>query len=275
MKSASLLNMTPSSFKSSWTLLLSLSLLSCTVVPDSGRQQFNLYDSPEKQAELAQLGFDEFNKLKRSKKLSNNATYNAQVRRVGKRLSRVMPVPNARWEFVVFDDPEANAFALPGGKVGVNSGLFQVSQTDAGLATIIGHEVAHVVANHAGERMTGGLATAIAGAAAYGIINQNTDMSTGQRAATVGAIGAAGTLNTLRFSRGQELEADQLGTLYMARAGYDPREAVDLWKRFANYKNRQGNSQKPEFLSTHPLDSTRISALENFIPRAMAEYNNQ
>lgn len=263
------------SLKYTWPLLLGLSFVSCTVVPDSGRQQFNLYDSPEKQAELAQLGFDEFNKLKRSKKLSKNSNYNAQVRRVGKRLSRVMPVPNARWEFVVFDDPEPNAFALPGGKVSVNSGLFQVSQSDAGLATIIGHEVAHVVANHAGERMTGGLATAIAGAAAFGIINQNSDLSAGQRAATAGAIGAAGTLNTLRFSRGQELEADQLGALYMARAGYDPRESVKLWKRFANYKYQLGNSQKPEFLSTHPLEHTRIVALEKFIPRAMAEYNNR
>ena len=248
---------------------------SCTVVPDSGRQQFNLYHSPEKQAQLARMGFDEFNKLKHSKKISTNALYNAQVRRVGKRLSRVMPVPNAQWEFVVFDDPEANAFALPGGKVGINAGLFQVTQSDAGLATVIGHEVGHVVANHAGERLTGNMATAIVGAAAYGVINQNTDLSTGGQAATAAAIGAAGTLNSLRFSRAQELEADRLGALYMARSGYDPRESVKLWKRFANYKQSKSNGQKPEFLSTHPLDSTRISALENFLPRAMEEYQRR
>jgi len=259
------------------TILCAISCITstCTVVPDNGRQQFNLYHSPEKQAELAQMGFDEFNKLKQSKKLSTNASYKAQVRRVGHRLSRVMPVPNAQWEFVVFDDPEPNAFALPGGKVGVNTGLFQVSQTDAGLAAVIGHEVAHVVANHAGERMTGSLATAIAGAAAYGMINKNTDMSTTGKLATAGAIGAVGTLNTLRFSREQELEADQLGALYMARADYDPRESVNLWKRFANYKQQKNASQKPEFLSTHPLDATRINALESFLPRAMAEYQNR
>lgn len=256
-----------------WILLPTLAIFSCTVVPDSGRQQLNLYNSPEKQAELAGMGFDQFNKLKQSKKLSTNADYKAQINRVGGRLSRVMPVPNAQWEFVVFDDPVPNAFALPGGKVGVNSGLFQITRTDAGLATVIGHEVAHVVANHAGERMTGNLATAIAGAAAYGIITGNSDMSTGQRAATAGAIGAAGTLHTLRFSRGQELESDRLGTLYMARAGYDPREAVDLWKRFAAYKQQNDSGGKPEFLSTHPLDATRISALEQFMPQALAEYH--
>jgi len=258
-----------------WALILALSIFSCTVVPDSGRQQFNLYHSPERQAELAQMGFDQFKKLKQSKKLSTNTAHNAQVQRVGKRLSRVMPVPNAQWEFVVFDDPEPNAFALPGGKVDVNSGLFQITLTDAGLATVIGHEVAHVVANHAGERMTGNLATAIARAAAYGVINSNKDLSTGQRAATAGAIGVVGTLSTLRFSRRQELEADRLGALYMARADYDPRESVKLWKRFANYKQSKGSEKKPEFLGTHPLDSTRISSLENFLPRAMAEYRNR
>lgn len=255
-----------------FAVLLALPLFSCTVVPDSGRQQLNLYSSPEKQAKLAQMGFDEFNKLKQSKKLSRNSAYKEQVRRVGKRLSHVMPVPNAQWEFIVFDDPEPNAFAFPGGKVGVNSGLFQITKTDAGLATVIGHEVAHVVANHAGERMTGNIATAIAGAAAYGIIASNTDMSTGQRAATAGAIGGVGTLNSLRFSRGQELEADRLGALYMARAGYDPREAVNLWIRFANFKLSRGGGRKPEFLSTHPLDNTRINALKQFLPRALAEY---
>jgi len=221
------------------------------------------------------MGFDQFKKLKETKKLSTNASYNAQIQRVGKQLSRVMPVPNAQWEFVVFADPVPNAFALPGGKIGVNSGMFQISRTDAGLAAIIGHEVAHLVANHAGERLTGNLATAIAGAAAFGIIDHNTNMSTGGRVATASAIGAAGTLHTLRFSREQELEADRLGALYMARVGYDPRESVKLWKRFANYQQQKGSSWKPEFLRTHPLGATRISALENFLPRALAEYSNR
>lgn len=249
-------------------LLAGLIAVACTTVPDTGRQQFNVLNPGEE----ARLGFTEFEKMKQSKAVSRNPAYNAAVQRVGSRLSQVMPVPNAQWEFVVFEDPTPNAFALPGGKVGVHTGLFQITQDDAGLAAVIGHEVAHVVARHSGERMTQSLASAATAAIASEVLRRNTDMGTAGQAATTAAIGGAAFLHVQRFSRQQELEADQLGALYMARAGYDPRQAIELWKRFAAWRQQNGGSQMPAFLSTHPLDDVRIAELERFMPRALSEF---
>lgn len=243
--------------------------VACTTVPDTGRKQFN----PLSPGEEAQLGFTEFEKLKQSKKISSNPTHLAQLQRVGQRLAQVMPVPGAQWEFVVFEDESPNAFALPGGKVGVHTGMFQITQSDAGLAAVVGHEVAHVVARHSGERMAQGALTTGAAVVAGELLRRNTDMGTGGQVATGAAIGGAALLHVQRFSRNQELEADQLGALYMARAGYDPRESVELWKRFAAWRVSSGNpNQTPAFLSTHPLDEVRIARLQEFMPRALSEY---
>ena len=216
------------------------------------------------------MGFDQFSKLKQSKKLSSNSSYNAAVRRVGARVASVIPLKGAQWEFVVFDDPTPNAFALPGGKVGVHSGLFQITKNDAGLAAVMGHEIAHVYARHSGERMTAQLGAA-AGTIILDQILKN-KASTNTRKAAVGGAAVASTLGVLSFSRSQETEADRLGALYMARAGYNPQEAVEVWKRFAAYKQKQGGANVPQFLRTHPLDSTRIKNLEAYMPRAMSEY---
>ena len=144
------------------TLVAALVAVACTTtVPETGRKQVNFLDP----AQEASLGLTEFQKMKQTLKISTDPGQNALVQRVGTRLSKVMPVPNAQWEFVVFDDPTPNAFALPGGKVGVHSGLFQVSQSEAGLAAVIGHEVAHVIARHSGERLS---QNALAGAAVAG-----------------------------------------------------------------------------------------------------------
>ncbi|MCB1061361.1 MAG: M48 family metallopeptidase [Verrucomicrobiae bacterium] len=243
--------------------------VACTTVPDTGRRQFN----PLAPNEEAKLGLTEFEKMKQSKPISRNAAYNDQVQRVGQQLARVMPVPNAQWEFVVFEDNSPNAFALPGGKVGVHTGLFQITQSDTGLAAVIGHEVAHVVARHSGERMAqAALSTGVA-AVASEVLRRNSEMGTGGQVASTAAIGGAALLHVQRFSRNQELEADQLGALYMARAGYDPRESVALWKRFAAWRQTSGNvSKTPAFLSTHPVDEVRIAELERFMPRALSEY---
>lgn len=244
-------------------------LAACTAVPDTGRKQFNVLNPGDE----AQLGLTEFEKLKRDRRISQDLAMNEAVGRVGRRLSRVMPVPNAQWEFVVFEDESPNAFALPGGKVGVHTGLFQVAQDDAGLAAVIGHEVAHVVARHSGERMTRGLASAAATVAASELLRRNTDMGQGGQIAATTALGGAAFLHVQRFSRKQELEADQLGALYMARAGYDPRQSIELWKRFAAWREKNGGGgQMPAFLSTHPVDSVRIAELEAFMPRALSEY---
>ncbi|MEM7384001.1 MAG: M48 family metallopeptidase [Verrucomicrobiota bacterium] len=231
---------------------------SCTTVTDTGRRQLN-FMSPQEEAEQ---GFQAFEKIKQKRPISRDSAKQAAVRRVGNRIASVVKVPNARWEFVVFDDKTPNAFALPGGKVGVNSGIFPITRNDAGLATVVSHEIAHVVARHGAERQSqktlhnaGSLALSLLGAGALGNI-----------------AGAGSQLGLLGFSRKHELEADQMGALYMARAGYDPREAVALWQRFDAYKQSSGRGGQPEFLSTHPVDGRRIQALQRFMPRALQDY---
>ncbi|MEM9284006.1 MAG: M48 family metallopeptidase [Verrucomicrobiota bacterium] len=216
-------------------------------------------------AEEAAMGFSEFDRMKRQLTISTDPSKNEQVQRVGKRLSQVMPVPNAKWEFVVFDDPSPNAFALPGGKVGVHTGLFQVTQNDAGMAAVIGHEVAHVVARHSGERLSRGmLSSAVVAGAGIALGSEE--------ALTTAAIAGGAVLERQSFSRKQELEADRMGAIFMARAGYDPAESVALWKRFAAWRSGSGTTQGPVFLSSHPLDQRRISELQQFLPQAQAEY---
>jgi predicted Zn-dependent protease len=172
---------------------------------------------------------------------------------------------------VLFDKPDVpNAFCLPGGKVGVYSGILPITQTDAGLATVIGHEVAHAVARHGAERMSEGLLVQLGGQLLEQVTLGRSEVS---RVALQQAYGIGSTLGVaLPHSRGQELEADHLGLLYMARAGYEPREALAFWKRFAEYNNKHGGGKQVEFLSTHPLDDQRIRQIEGLIPQAEMEF---
>jgi predicted Zn-dependent protease len=244
-----------------------LVLGACQTVPETGRSQLILVDP----GEVAQLSLTEFEKLKQSTTISHDAQANATLQRVGTRIAQVVALPNAKWEFVLFDKPDIlNAFALPGGKVGVYSGIFKVTQNDAGLATVLAHEIGHVVARHGAERMSEGLLLQLGGA----VLQEVTKSSPGaaqqlwQTAYGVGAqIGVA-----LPHSRKQELEADHLGLIYMARAGYDPRQAVEFWKRFSAYNQSHGAKAPPEFLSTHPVDERRIAQLQELLPEALAEY---
>jgi predicted Zn-dependent protease len=248
------------------TLAVALVAVACTtVVPETGRRQFNVMNPSQE----ASLGLTEFQKMKQTLKISTDPGLNAMVQRVGSQLSKVMPVPNAEWEFVVFDDPSPNAFALPGGKVGVHTGLFQVSKNDAGLAAVIGHEVAHVVARHSGERVSTQMASGIVVAGAGYMMNRDG----GNGVLPTAALGGGALLLNRSWSRKQELEADRMGAIFMARAGYDPREAVELWKRFAAWRaQNSSNGGMPSFLSTHPVDEKRISELEHYLPEALAEY---
>jgi predicted Zn-dependent protease len=249
--------------------LLALALSTgCASAPETGRRQLMMVDP----AQEARMGFQAFQEIKSETPISRDPKVNAMLQRVGKRIAAVATLPDARWEFVLFDAPdEPNAFALPGGKVGIYTGILPITQNEAGLATVIGHEVAHATARHGAERMSQGLAlqaggsvlSAVLGAQGVGGVSRELAMQAYGLGAQVGVL--------LPYSRTQEIEADRIGLLYMARAGYDPREAVAFWRRFQAYNATRGG-RPAEFLSTHPLDASRIAQLEQDLPRALAEY---
>lgn len=214
-----------------------------------------------------QLGLTAFEQMKKEVPISNDAKAKSLVERVGARIAQQAKdrMPNAQWEFVVFESKEANAFCLPGGKIGVYTGLLPITQNEAGLATVIGHEVAHAAEHHGAERMSTATAvqtaTQLAGAVAPEKYQQLTMVA-------LGGLGKVGV--ELPFSRKQESEADHVGLLYMARAGYNPEEAVHFWERFA--ASHQGQSEGISLLRTHPVDAQRIAELKRLMPQAKAEY---
>jgi predicted Zn-dependent protease len=237
-------------------LLLAAVLAACQAAPVTGRSQLILV--PESQD--AGLGLQAYEQIKQQEKISRDPELTRRVQEVGERIAAVSGQPDWEWQFTVFDNPEPNAFALPGGKVGVYSGLFKVAKNDAQLATVMGHEVAHAIARHGAERMSQGILTQL-GTAAIGI-------GTGSGELANVAAQAATFVIILPYSRTQESEADEIGLIYMAEAGYDPREAVKLWQNF----EALGGERPPEFLSTHPAEGTRIERLQALMPEAMAIY---
>lgn len=245
-----------------------LMLTSCTTVSETGRRQVMLMSPGEEM----QLGFSSFEKMKKETPISKDAALSAMVRRVGERISAVADLPGAKWEFVLFESKEANAFCLPGGKVGIYTGILPITKTEAGLATVMGHEVAHAVARHGAERVSEAMLMQ-AGGHLLGATLSSADPRT--QALTMAAYGIGSQLGReLPHSRGQESEADHIGLLYMARAGYDPEEAVGFWQRFADF-NRSAGGSTPWFLRTHPLDETRIRQLQEWMPEAKAQYRPQ
>ncbi len=222
------------------------------------------------------LGLSSFDSLKKSTPISKDPAINAMVQKVGQRIAAVTgkEMPNAQWEFVVFDSKEANAFCLPGGKVGIYTGILPITKDEAGLATVIGHEVAHAVAKHGAERMSEGMVAS--GVGQYVGSWLGTKMGDKYVPAFNAAYGlGAQGLVLLPHSRDQESEADRIGLTYMARAGYDPAAAVQFWQRFMEYNQRNGGDKKSDFFSTHPADETRIKQLQGWLPEAQKQLKAQ
>lgn len=241
------------------TLILPIAVISCATPAAFNSQTGAVAMAPASES-IQKAGREAFDKHRSETPVSTDSYAKSRVSRVANRLKPVVNLPGTNWEFVVFNDPSANAFAVPGGKVGVNTGLLKVAVTDGQLAAVLAHEMAHVTSNHAQSRIKNSQNIAV-GSALLGAVLGG-DSSLGQLAPKVGNIAFG-----LTFSRAQELEADKVGTIFMARAGYRPEEAVDLWKRMAE----QGGSTTPELLSTHPVSSTRIKALQDFLPQAKAQ----
>ncbi|MBI5684327.1 MAG: M48 family metallopeptidase [Verrucomicrobia bacterium] len=251
--------------------LLALVIVGCATVAETGRRQILLINSSEEM----KLGMTEFDKLKQSTPVSKDAAASAMVRRVGQRIAAVAPLPEAQWEFVLFDDPKtANAFCLPGGKVGVYSGILPICQSETGLAVVVGHEIAHAVARHGAERMSHGLLAEMGGKVLAEAMKARPE-ATQKLVMQSYSIGAqVGVL--LPYSRSQEYEADHLGMIYMARAGYDPAETVAFWKRFSGTQAQPAGlmGKLQGYLSTHPVNADRIAQLEQLLPKARAEYKS-
>ena len=242
------------------TAVLGLFLLAvaCETVPVTGRSQLNILSSEEE----SKLGAEAFNQVLSGAKVSADPAQNEMVRRIGSRITAAAG-GDRQWEYKVIEDKQANAFALPGGKIAVYTGILPITRDEAGLAAVIGHEVAHVTARHSGERMSQQVAAQVG----LGIIGSILGASP-ETTQSLGGVVVKGLM--LPFGRSQESEADHIGLIYMAKAGYDPRAARDLWMRMA--EAAKGQSRGPEFLSTHPSEETRIRQIEGWLPEALQHY---
>ncbi|HAR96970.1 MAG TPA: peptidase M48 [Deltaproteobacteria bacterium] len=257
-------------------LALGIALLtSCETVPITGRTQLSLVPA----ATVNSMGLDYYRDFMGKHKVTADVGGSESVRRVGTRIQQAVTryfqqqgdlsrLEGYRWEFNLIEDPSINAFALPGGKVVVYTGILPVTRHDAGLAVVMGHEIAHILANHGAERMSQGLLAQMGGVA----LSEALATRPGQtRDLFLGAFGIGTQVGVLLpFSRLQESEADHLGLIFMAMAGYDPREAVPFWIRMSAAKQKTGGT--PEFLSTHPTDANRIENIRRLIPQALPYY---
>lgn len=233
----------------------------------TGEQQLLLF--PE--AQMADMGRTAFSDLRSQTPRSSNSAQISYVQCVANAITAMVPPDQAArvavtsWEVELFEDDTANAFALPGGKIGVHTGLLSVAKTPSQLAAVLGHEVGHVLDRHANARMS--QTTLAQTGMQVGAILVGAD--TPQKAAAMAALGLGVEYGVLLpYGRGQESAADQIGLELMARAGFDPREAVTLWENMA----RAGGPKPPEFMSTHPSDATRIARIQALLPKVMPFY---
>lgn len=238
-------------------LVLALLGLACATSP-TGRRQLTLFS----ERDMDRLGHQSFDQLKKDQEVSDDAEINAYVACVTKALTDgLAPSWQDGWEVVVFEDDSANAFALPGRKIGVHTGLLEVAQTPDQLAAVLGHEVGHVQAQHGNERMSQQMAAQIG----LTVVAASTDSDTAAGQATLAALGLGTQYGILLpFSRTHESEADLMGLEIMARSGFDPDESVLLWQNMA----QQGNGQPPEWMSSHPSHRTRTRDLTEALPVA-------
>lgn len=256
-------------------LLLSVSaLIACATVPVTERRQLNLVS----EGSLATASQQQYQEFLSTHEVVANTPESEMVKRVGQRIQQAVQqfmtsrnqaddLAGYQWEFNLINSPEMNAWAMPGGKVAVYSGILPVTQDEAGLGAVMGHEIAHIIAKHGSERMSQQLMAQMGGQA-LSVALANRPEATKSLLMNVFGVGATvGVM--LPYSRLQEREADQLGLVFMAMAGYDPHAAVGVWQRMAE---QQGGKGIPEFLSTHPADQSRIRQIQKEIPEAMRYY---
>ena len=254
-------------------LITIVTLSSCSTVPGTGRKQLTLIPS----GQMLSMSYQQYDDVIGKAKISTDMKTTAMVRRVGKRIARAVEdllqeegvEMKFDWEFnLIEDNKQANAWCMPGGKIAVYTGILPYTKDEAGLAVVMGHEVAHAVARHGNERMTQGLGVQLS-AAILGYSLSEKDPAT--QKIFMGAFGAAAQYGLiLPFGRSQESESDRIGLQLMARAGYDPHAAIGFWQRMS----KSQNSSTPEFLSTHPSGDTRIQDINKHLPEALRYYSS-
>jgi predicted Zn-dependent protease len=246
-------------------------LAGCYDVPVTGRKAMNLVDGKE----VTKMSIAAFEDMKKQYPVSHDQRRIEQLNRVGERLSKIVfwDMPDAEWEFVVFDVPEINAFAMAGGKVGVFSGLYKIVENDDQLASVIAHEIAHVTAKHIHQRLSQDMLVQTGG-----VVGSVALLGTGANLLTVDAIQQVYGLSTgvtgLAFDRAKEKEADYIGLIYMARAGYNPEEAVKVLEKLDAETASTGKNTPPNILSTHPSNPERILQLMDEMPKALEARRN-
>lgn len=249
-------------------------LAACSSVMLTGRRQLNLVSD----SEINTMSFKSYKEFIDSVPLSTNKTSTAMVKKVGAKIAAAVEtymkangfekdIASFAWEYNLVKSAEVNAFCMPGGKVVVYDGILPVTQNETGLAVVLGHEIAHAVARHSNERLSQQMLQQY-GAAFLGAATAGKSAAIQQGIGTLYGIGSqVGVL--LPFSRTQETEADKLGLIFMAMAGYDPSQAIPFWNRMSA---QSGNKNSSDFLSTHPSDAKRIAALEKELPTALTYY---
>lgn len=253
---------------------LSTLMMACSTVPLTGRRQANLVSDAEMQ-QMAATSYRELLASSKTKVLNN--AQSRQVKAVGAKIQAAVTrfmnengysnqIAGFNWEFNLIESPDVNAWCMPGGKVAIYTGILPVTQNEAGLATVMGHEIAHAIAKHSNERYSQEMIAQGLGAI-VGTAVTKTEAGMGVFNQVYGIGAQTGVL--LPNSRKQESEADRLGLTFMAMAGYDPQNAVYFWQRMAAQKNGQST---PEFLSTHPSDGTRINDIKKYLPEAQKYY---
>jgi predicted Zn-dependent protease len=257
-------------------ILSFLFLISCSVVPMTGRKQFVAIPS----AQMISLSAESYSQVLAEGKLSNNSSYVNMVRRVGQRLTAAVEsymeqnnlqalIEGYDWQYNVLVSDDLNAWCMPGGQIAFYEGIMPVCQDEKGVAVVMGHEIAHAVAQHGNERMSQQLALQMGGIALSEALKTKKQETIDLAMLAFGVGAQVGVL--LPYSRTHESEADELGLYFMAMAGYNPQSAPDFWKRM----EARSSARPPEFLSTHPDPSNRIASLERLMPKAMEYYNNR
>ncbi len=257
-------------------LAVALTVAGCSKAPITGRDQLIMIDAKQEMA----LGVKASKEVMEQNKetLDKNKALLKRVRTIGLRIAKKADryvkeagLPPFEWEFHTIAEPETlNAFCLPGGKVFVYSGITEAAKNDAQLATVMAHEIAHAIARHGAERMSSNMLIQLGGAVTVAV-SSHRDLSVSTMQTISIAYGVGSGLGMLSHSRTQENEADYLGLMIMAEAGYDPRESLQFWK---NMQAKDTKQRQLEFLSTHPMPKTRIEAMQKAMPEALARYKH-